>query len=129
MVNIKELSLEILENKINNKFPINDLLHEFSLLKKEVIEAEEVLNDKEKLPAELADIVIFVISIARIQGIDLEKAIINKVEYNKNRSYKAGTFRLEDPIDKLYENDYDEIKRIVESDFFKKDNHSKCLLH
>jgi len=99
MLDIKNLTQEVLENKIKNHFPTNNLGHEFDLLKKEVIEAEEVLNDPEKMITELADIVIFTMSIARIIGKDLEQAIVNKVEYNKNRTYKKGTYRenIKDP--------------------------------
>lgn len=94
MLDIKRLTQEVLENKIKNHFPTDDLAHEFDLFKKEVVEAEEVLGDPPKLVNELADIVIFAMSIARITGQDLEQAIVDKVEYNKNRTYKAGTFRL-----------------------------------
>jgi hypothetical protein len=33
-------------------------------------------------------------SIARIVGVDLEQEIVDKVEFNKNRTYKKGTYRL-----------------------------------
>ena len=95
MLDIKNLTQVVLENKIKNNFPTNDLHHDFFLLMKEVIEAKQVLDDHDKLRKELADIVIFTMSVARIAGIDLEKEIVDKVEYNKNRSYKPGTFRLE----------------------------------
>lgn len=94
MIDIKKLTREVLQNKINNKFPTNDLYHEFDLLKKEVKEAEDELENPEKLKKELADIVIFAMSIARIIEADLEVEIVEKIEYNKNRSYKPGTFRL-----------------------------------
>jgi len=94
MLNIKELEKEILDNKIANNFPTNDLIHEFKLLKEEVIEAEEVLNNPSQLGKELADIVIFVISVSKIQKIDLEREILSKIKYNKKRTYKKGTFRL-----------------------------------
>lgn len=96
MLDIEKCAQLVLDNKIANRFPTDDVDHEFDLLKKEVAEAEEVLNDPDKLPSELADIVIFVISIARMKGIDLEKSIVDKIEYNKNRSYKKGTFRIAD---------------------------------
>ena len=94
MLDIKKLTQEVLENKINNHFPTDDLGHEFELLVKEVVEAEEVLNDPSKLGKELADIVIFAMSIARIVKVDLEQEIVDKVEYIKTRTYKAGTFRI-----------------------------------
>lgn len=68
--------------------------HEFKLLKKEVIEAEGVINNPKEFGKELADIVIFAMSAARMSGIDLEKEIVDKIEFNKNRTYKEGTFRI-----------------------------------
>lgn len=127
MLNITELSKDILQNKINRNFPTDDLNHEFKLFKDEVKEAEESIKDSAKFGKELADLVIYAISMARITGVDLEKEVNEKVEYNKTRTHKKGTFTLKE--DDLYENNYDEIKILVESDFFKKDNHSLCLLH
>lgn len=40
------------------------------------------------VPSELADIVIRVADLAGTHGIDLEKAILDKLEYNKSRPYK-----------------------------------------
>lgn len=94
MLDIKKLTQEVLENKIKNKFPTDDLNHEFNLLEKEVIEAKEVLDNPDEFVKELADIVIFAMSLARITGTDLEKAITTKVEFNKNRTYKEGTYRI-----------------------------------
>jgi len=91
MLDIKKISQEVLENKIKRNFPTNDIIHEFSLLKDEVKEAEEVLTNPEKLKSELADLGIYLISLARISGIDIEKAIEEKIEYNKNRTHKKGT--------------------------------------
>jgi NTP pyrophosphatase (non-canonical NTP hydrolase) len=44
----------------------------------------------EGIPSELADIVIRVLDIAARKGIDIEKAILEKHEYNKTRPYKHG---------------------------------------
>lgn len=94
MLDIAKLTQDVLDNKVKNNFPTDDLSHEFDLLEKEVVEAKDELNNPEKLVKELADIVIFTMSIARITGQNLEQAIVDKVEYNKNRTYKAGTFRI-----------------------------------
>ena len=93
MLDIKKLTQEVLDNKIKNRFPTGDLNHEFDLLGKEVTEVGEVLDNPTKLIKELADVVIFAMSMARIVGQDLEQAIVDKVEFNKNRTYKAGTYR------------------------------------
>ena len=42
------------------------------------------------IPSELADVVIRVFDFAGGAGIDLEKIILEKMEYNKNRPYKHG---------------------------------------
>lgn len=91
MLDIKKLTQQILENKIKNNFPTNEIFHEFELMKKEVIEAQEVLENKYELAKELADITIFIMSIARIAEIDLEKSIKAKIKFNKTRTYKKGT--------------------------------------
>lgn len=44
----------------------------------------------EGIPSELADVVIRVLDYCEYAGIDLEKAIIEKHEYNKSRPYKHG---------------------------------------
>lgn len=44
----------------------------------------------EGIPAELADIVIRVFDLAGWAGIDLETAIIEKLDYNQTRSHKHG---------------------------------------
>lgn len=48
----------------------------------------------EGIPSELADIVIRVSDICGRYGIDLEAAIKEKMEYNKNRPYKHGGKKL-----------------------------------
>lgn len=48
-------------------------------------------NDKpEGIPTELADVVIRVMDLCEHYGIDLEKAIIEKHQYNQTRPYKHG---------------------------------------
>lgn len=44
----------------------------------------------EGIPSELADAVIYCFIMADLNGIDLEKAITEKLEYNKKRPYKHG---------------------------------------
>ena len=69
------------ENNQNSRFVME-------LLKGEVSEAEEVLDDKDKLAQELPDIFWFLATIAINNGIDLEavfqaKAIRNEAKYPK----------------------------------------------
>ena len=98
MIDLKLISQQILENKLRRNFPTNDLGHEIILLKKEVEEVEESVDDLENLKQELADVIIFSISIARIIGADIEKEIQDKIEYNKIRTHKPGTVTTSTPI-------------------------------
>src|SRR4051794_1649024 len=63
-----------------------------ALIHSEVSEALEAdrKGDKENFEEELADVCIRIFDLCGLKGIDLEKAIITKMEYNKSRSYKHG---------------------------------------
>ena len=61
-----------------------------------VIEAAEVLEhfqwreetaDKEALAGELADVALYLLQLASISGIDLEQAILEKLEENQSREW------------------------------------------
>lgn len=63
-----------------------------------VIEAAEVLEhfqwreetaDKDALAGELADVALYLLQLASISGIDLEQAILNKLEENHSREWPA----------------------------------------
>ena len=47
-----------------------------------------LLKNKPDYGEELADVAIYLLGIAEISGIDLEKEIINKMEKNSKRVYK-----------------------------------------
>ena len=60
------------------------------------IEAAEILEhfqftdeikDKDELGAELADVALYLLQLASVSEIDLEKAILNKIEVNKKRTW------------------------------------------
>ncbi|HKI52907.1 MAG TPA: MazG-like family protein [Anaerolineales bacterium] len=60
------------------------------------IEAAEILEhfqftdeikDKDELGAELADVALYLLQLAAVSEIDLEKAILNKIEVNKKRTW------------------------------------------
>ena len=46
------------------------------------------------IPAELADVIIRIFDMAGYYNIDLEKAITEKMKYNKTRTYKHGGKRI-----------------------------------
>lgn len=66
------------------------------LVASELGEACEAIRhgDKENLAEELADIVIRIADFCGWYDIDLEKAIAEKMEKNRNRPYKHGGKRL-----------------------------------
>ena len=47
----------------------------------------EDVNNKEELASELADVALYLLQLASIEGIDLEKAILEKLELNKTREW------------------------------------------
>jgi NTP pyrophosphatase (non-canonical NTP hydrolase) len=65
-----------------------------------VIEAAEVLEhfqwsdelqDRDALSGELADVALYLLQLASVTGIDLEKAILNKLEFNESRTWVEPT--------------------------------------
>ena len=69
---------------------VSEVLEEFRTGHKatETYYAED--GKPEGVPSELADAVIYCFIMADLNGIDLEKAITEKLEYNKKRPYKHG---------------------------------------
>lgn len=60
------------------------------------VEAAEILEhfqfrenakDKGELAAELADVALYLLQLASVTGIDLEKAILDKIEINRTREW------------------------------------------
>ena len=47
----------------------------------------EDVNDKEELSSELADVALYLLQLASVSEIDLEKAILDKLEINKTREW------------------------------------------
>ena len=83
---LKELQKEILENKKRHGFNTTDMNEEFCHLNAEVEEAYDAwFRNMDTFPEELADVAIFLLGIAEINGIDLQTEIEKKVEINKNR--------------------------------------------
>lgn len=69
---------------------VSEILEEFRAGRKatETYYAED--GKPEGVPSEIADTVIYCFIMSDLYGIDLEKAIKEKLEYNKNRPYKHG---------------------------------------
>jgi len=47
----------------------------------------ENARDKNELAGELADVALYLLQLASVTGIDLEKAILDKIEINKTREW------------------------------------------
>lgn len=45
------------------------------------------IKDKEELGSELANVTLYLLQLASISGIDLEEAVLKKIEVNKNRQW------------------------------------------
>jgi NTP pyrophosphatase (non-canonical NTP hydrolase) len=54
---------------------------------------QESLQDPQPLAEELADVALYLLQIASIAGIDLEQAILQKLDKNYGREWDAGTSR------------------------------------
>ena len=48
---------------------------------------QENARDKSELAGELADVALYLLQLASVTGIDLEKAILDKIEVNKKREW------------------------------------------
>jgi 8-oxo-dGTP diphosphatase len=64
------------------------------------LEAAEILEhfqwreeavDKTELASELADVTLYLLQLASVSGIDLEEAVLEKLEVNAGRSWDEGT--------------------------------------
>ena len=85
---MKEIQKEVLENKKRKGFNTTDIKEEFCRRYGEVGEAYDAYyKGTDNFAEELADVAIFLMGIAEIQGIDLWEEILKKVEKNKTRKY------------------------------------------
>ena len=48
---------------------------------------QENAKDRNELAGELADVALYLLQLASVTGIDLEKAILDKIEINKTREW------------------------------------------
>jgi NTP pyrophosphatase (non-canonical NTP hydrolase) len=47
----------------------------------------EEVKDKDELASELADVTLYLLQLASVTGIDLEQAVLNKLEVNASREW------------------------------------------
>ena len=89
MASVSELQKRAWANKVKHGFNTENVEREFCLLNGEVSEAYLAwLRKEDGLDLELADVFIYLAGIAEMNGVDLEKAILEKMEINEKRKYK-----------------------------------------
>jgi len=77
-------------NKVEKGFNTTDVPLEFCLLNSEIAEAFDAWRrGSEDVPAELADIAIFVAGLAEMLGVDLQEAVEAKIAVNASRVYRS----------------------------------------
>lgn len=78
------------KNKIDKGFNITDVPLDFCLLQGEIAEAFNAWRrDRDDFGEELADIALFLFSLAEMNGVDLQTAIADKITKNAGRRYIA----------------------------------------
>ncbi len=88
MIDLKEMQKRIYQYKVDKGFNYTDVNYEFCRAYGELSEAFQAYSSKnDDLGEELADVSIFILSIAEIMSIDLEKEIIKKMDKNEKRKY------------------------------------------
>jgi len=88
MIDFAALQKRVYQNKVNHGFNITDVPLEFTLTFGELAEAFEAWRKKEdSVGEELADVVIYLMGLAEILNVDLEKELLQKMEINEKRRY------------------------------------------
>ena len=103
-MHMKEVQKEILENKKRHGFNTTNIEQEFCRLYGEIGEAYDAYyKGLDTFGEELADVAIYLLGIAEILNIDLEKEIKNKIEKNSKRIYKKNSKGILVKEDELYD--------------------------
>ncbi len=88
IMDTKAAQKRIYQNKLNQGFNVTDMHLQFLHLHTETSEAYEAWSKKkDDFGLELADIAIYLMGIAEMQGIDLGAEIERKMEINEKRRY------------------------------------------
>ena len=92
IIDTKKLQKAVMENKKKHGFNTTDIEFELLRLHGEANELFEAWrkNNKENINEELADVGIFLLSIAEMLDSDLGEDIVNKMKINEKRIYKNG---------------------------------------
>ena len=88
MIDLKQLQGRIYQNKVQKGFNVTDVYREFCYLHGELSEAcEAYMQKQDDVGEELADVAIYLLGLAEILGIDLEREVLNKIDKNEKRKY------------------------------------------
>ncbi len=88
MVDLKELQKEVMRNKVEKGFNLDNMALEFCRAHEELSEAFSKYNkNQDGVAEEFADVAIFLLGMCESLGYDLEQEIVKKIEINKNRKY------------------------------------------
>ena len=91
MIDMKALQKAVYDNKVAHGFNVTDMNEEFCLAHTEMAEAYQAYwrETPEAFAEELADVAIYLMGMAEIAGVDLETALVKKIEKNRTRRYRA----------------------------------------
>lgn len=85
---IDEMQKQIWQNKLDKNFNTTNVEEEFGYLRGEVDEAYDAWkNQKDDFGLELADVAIYLMSLAQMNGLNLGEQIEKKIAINKKRVY------------------------------------------
>ena len=88
MIDLKQLQGRIYQNKVQKGFNVTDVYREFCYIHGELAEAcEAYMQKRDDVGEELADVAIYLLGLAEILGVDLEREILDKVDKNEGRKY------------------------------------------
>ena len=87
MTDLKRLQERAYRNKIAKGFNVTDIYMEFCYIYEELPEACRAYMKKEDVGEELADVIIYLLGLAEILGVDLEKEILIKFDKIEKREY------------------------------------------
>jgi NTP pyrophosphatase (non-canonical NTP hydrolase) len=89
VVEIRSAQQDAWQNKHDKGFNTTDVPMEFCLLNGEVAEAFDAWRKgRQDVAEELADIAIYLLSLAEMIGVDLQDAVEAKLAVNKARTYR-----------------------------------------
>ena len=89
MVDLKELQKEVIRNKQEKGFNMNDTALEFCRAHEELSEAFSKFNrGQDGVAEEFADVMIFILGMCEKMGFNLEKELVRKIKINAKRKYR-----------------------------------------